>query len=318
MLLAACQNNYEGKEIQKILKPSQKIGDTLYFSFNNNHIILNSIIEGRIKARLIYDTGAGGNLYFDSAFTVKSNWFKPSSEHVQDTLKKMSWGEYANQKYLFSKRKLLFQLGGIRDTLPYTVITNLFKVIKGKADGIIGNNFMSKYVVEINYEKNYIVLHDPPKFRPTSEYSIIPIVFGTKTKLATLELTFYLANGKQFTRTCLFDSGVGKNEIALANNKIIEQFDLFNQLQNGVTEIKDFTTMHTNYRETSVGQLKSVRIGNNLFIDTPKVRLLFDKSLGQEYANLNTLVGNYIFKKFGRIVIDYQNDKIYIPKEIAK
>lgn len=47
--------------------------------------------------------------------------------------------------------------------------------------GVIGYDIFSRFVVEINYDDNYIILNEPKKFRPSRSYKKIPLkVVNTK------------------------------------------------------------------------------------------------------------------------------------------
>ncbi|MES2416771.1 MAG: hypothetical protein V4541_01220 [Bacteroidota bacterium] len=300
----------------KELLPVQVQNDTLHYQTygNGNHIVLNSIIQDSIKTRLIYDTGAGANLVLDSAFTVKQNWFKPIGAALQDTLKDMGFGPYADQRNLLSARKIDMQLGKIRDSLPHTEVANLRKIIKNEADGIIGNDFMSRYVVEINYINKFLVLHRPEDFRDGGKYDTIPVKYGGKYgKYISMDVTYYLTNGKHFSQTVLLDLGVGKNYLIIANNYLINKFDLQNQIQHPEIREKLVTIFRTGSR-TITGNIKSVTIGKSITIDTPKIGLLVNDDPKKRNTNGYMLVGNYIFKRFGKIFIDYQQNKIYVPR----
>ncbi len=278
---------------------------------NGNHIILNGMVEGK-RLRLICDTGAPNYLYLDSAFTVKNNWFKHKDSALQDPKKPMSLADYSDERNKFYARKISFSLGEIKDSLT-TNVTDIHKAIKDKAEGLIGNDFMSRFVVEIDYKNSYLVLHQPKRFILPKSYDVLQMEYKPKNKYTWLTITFNLSNGKHFTQTAGFDLGLGKDYVAISDNFLINKFDLKNKLANKVVGEKVTTIFGTDLSTLS-GNIESIVIGNTLKINTPKIGLLIDDHPRKRNARGYVLAGNYIFKRFGKIFIDYQNSKIYIPK----
>ncbi len=314
LILQACINKDDNAK--RLKKKPISLSDTIYYESDNNHIILNSIIE-RKPTKLIFDTGAPNFLYLDSAFTVKNNWFKPIDSILLGEVKPLSLGAYSDERNKFYAKKISFSLGNIKDSLLKTNVTNLYKVIKGKADGIIGNDFMARFVVEIDYDKKYIILHSPKGFQLQKNYDTLQMEYKPDNKFIWLKITYHLANGKHFTETSHFDLGVGRDYLVIANNFLINEFDLKNNLANRVEGEKVTTVFGTNLSSV-IGNIESIVIGNSLKIDTPKIGLLIDDNPKRKNSSGYMLTGNYIFKRFGKIFIDYQNSQIYIPNQKTK
>lgn len=320
LIVIGCTNekkivNDEKKTKSALLKSNS---DTVQFHNESNHIVLNSVIEGKVKARLIYDTGAGGNLYFDSTFTAKNNWFKAEADSTQKVIKKLDFETEVKERNSLRERKLAIKLGNVQDSLDYTSVMNIQKIIKDRADGIIGNSFMSKYLVEIDYVNENLVLHKLGKFTDHAKYITIPMQYDKKSLFIYVNVDYQLDNGKNFIHSAIVDLGVGGDQIVIASNNIISKFDLKNQMQNVSVDTTGSQLLNYRYNKKYLGSIKAIKIGNVALIHRPNVKLFTKEDTKRKNPIGYMLIGNYIFKKFGRIVIDYQNNKIYIPKEIVK
>lgn len=285
--------------------------DTLRYLSNKtqNHLILNAVIDENIKVKLIYDTGNPYNLYLDSAFTVRNFWFEKNNLKAKK-VDEMTLVEEIKNRNTLLKKALKFSIGGIHKNLTQTYVGNLQKVIKNDADGLIGNKFMEKYLVEINYEQKYLVLHKPNAKINFKDFISIPVEYKG---FIWMKIKYLLGNGKSFEQDVAVDLGNGKNALVIASNRLINKFGIYQQLTNSV-EKKRTTTMWARDIKTIDGNIKSIQLANTLVIDTPRVSLLINEKPKERNSSGFMLIGNYVFKKFGRIFIDYKNKKIYVPK----
>lgn len=73
--------------------------------------------------------------------------------------------------------------------------------------GIIGYDLFKDFVVEINYQKRFLRLHDPEQFgKKLKKFSRVPLEFFQDKPYATAELT---TEGRTLPATLLLDNGLG-------------------------------------------------------------------------------------------------------------
>lgn len=306
-LLCACR----GKDnSSKLIKVTELQNDTIPFTIVGNHIILDAIIQDSVKARLVYDTGAGLSLYLDSTFLINHNWFKSNADaNARDhSITYSRW--LFDEQLKFHRKGLKFSIGKISDTSFKTGVYDLKNIIRDEVDGIVGKGFMSKYVVEINYSKHYLVLHKPKSFKAPIGSASLPVLFSPSDHIL-FEATYRLDNGTSFNYTSGFDLGTGGNVITFETNRLIKKYDLYNQVKNPIHK-KDTKGVNGNFK-TVVGNIKSIEFAN-ITIDTPLIRIMSNDQLRHNPVREIILVGNYIFSRFGTIYIDYAQSKVYLAK----
>ena len=307
VLVCACG---EKENIPKLTAESELQNDTIPFTIVGNHITLDAIIQDSVKAKLVYDTGAGLSLYLDSTFLIKHNWFKSNADaNARDhSITYSRW--LFDEQLSFRRKELKFSIGKISDTSFKTGFYDLKNIIRDEVDGIVGKGFMSKYVVEINYSKHYLVLHKPKSFKAPIGSASLPVFFSPSDHIL-FEATYRLENGTSFNYTSGFDLGTGGNVITFETNRLIKKYDLTNQVQNPVHR-KDTKGINGNFK-TLVGNIKSIEFAN-ITIDTPLIRIMSNDQLKHNPVREIILVGNYIFSRFGTIYIDYAQSKVYLAK----
>ncbi|RZJ63098.1 MAG: hypothetical protein EOO47_28910 [Flavobacterium sp.] len=172
-------------------------------------------------------------------------------------------------------------------------------------------DFLKKYLIEIDYRSNKLILHKAKLYKynvPLDTLRIIPhdkqrIVFKTV-------VAFDPGQGlPPFNEECIIDLGAGGNSVYLST-RLVNKHKLLNM--KSLIPLATPTKVYT--REIVTGfstQFRFLKIGN-FNIDTPSIRLITSKK-GMS-ASVSPMLGSYIFKRFGRIFIDFQNDAIYVPK----
>ena len=175
------------------------------FERYNNLIVIPITINNSLTLKFILDTGVQFAILTEEAFA-----------------------EFLDLKY---DRRLVIQGPGMMDSVRAQVATkvqmnlpggissgvnqsllvleedylNLRKNLGADVYGIIGYDIFSRFVVEFDYDKNIIVLHEPRKFRPKKYHNRVPMdIVNTKPYIST-RLTF--DNGEQEELNLMVDTG---------------------------------------------------------------------------------------------------------------
>lgn len=153
-------------------------------------------------------------------------------------LTEKSFGEFLNLKY---DRELSIQGPGMADSIRAQVANNIKMTLPGDiksginqsllvleeeylslrknlgADvyGIIGYDIFSRFVVEINYDKKYIVLHEPKHFKPKKKFRRLPLTIESSKPYIYANLIF--DDGKKAEMNLMVDTGAS-HPLLLDNN----------------------------------------------------------------------------------------------------
>ncbi len=143
MALASCSRQ----------EPDLKIPFTYH-----DHLYVEITLANGIKGKFILDTGTTG-LYLDSTFVANANFYPMQVEEA-------NIGKTDSEKtILIITEPIDFTLGNTTFHSPQTPILNLLDFDGKGIAGIVGINFLKRYIVNINFEENYLVLHHPD-YRP--------------------------------------------------------------------------------------------------------------------------------------------------------
>lgn len=161
--------------------PSNVHKVTIPFERFNNLIVIPVTINRALTLKFIFDTGVQYPILTEKMF-----------------------GDYLGLDYT---RTITIQGPGVADSIKARVAQNISLSLPGGVEsginqallvlekdylklrnnlgtdvyGVIGYDIFSRFIVEINYDENYIVLHEPKKYRPKRSYRRVPMkVVNTK------------------------------------------------------------------------------------------------------------------------------------------
>lgn len=171
-------------------------------------------------------------------------------------------------------------------------------------DGQLCNTFFKHFIVEFDFIKNLIILHDPESFEYTGIGSVLDMQENTSGAYS-IPFHFEMVDGTVYNDRVDIDfGGIYPLKVALGNTHNI-------QLPAEVTETYSYGAQGkcTEYR----GTIKSMTIGDYTF-ENPNIVFGDEKTSRIHPENLG-VVGLPLFMKFN-IIFDYINNKLYIePNE---
>jgi len=168
-----------------------------------------------------------------------------------------------------------------------------------KADGVIGYNAFEDKIVEINYDKSIMVIHDSIRnvSPPYSENDM-------KWRGSTLYIECALIIGnKKFQELLIFDTG---SKWALSMKK---EFATKNQLYDVMPRVGTRRAKGVDGKtiKSNTYTLPHLQIGKHSLKNVP-----IDLELPSGAAGLNTnILGNDVLKRFN-IILDYKQGRIYL------
>lgn len=156
---------------------------TLTFSMEDNHIVVPVSVNGHAPIGFIFDTGddsEGLNSARLSSLGVESygaTAISGGGERTQSAYARDVTFELADGVTLVNQHAATFDATGLERALG---------VPNG---GILGYDFISRFVVEIDYEKKLMILHDPQTWRYQGAGAIVSITFDDGIPYLEAQLT---------------------------------------------------------------------------------------------------------------------------------
>lgn len=168
-------------------------------------------------------------------------------------------------------------------------------------DGIIGYSFLSRYLVQINYDKQIIDVYTNGDFvYPKGGHLLNPIF--TTLPIQTLQIK----DSRKFVQKFYFDTGAGLNFL-LSEEYIADSAVLGKKRKKPVYTQAEGMGGRMSMRLTTV---KEVRIGPYRFRKVPTL-LFKDENKVTSYPYLGGLIGNDLLRRFN-VTLNYHKHEIHI------
>jgi hypothetical protein len=158
--------------------------------------------------------------------------------------------------------------------------------------GILGYEFFSRYIVQIDFARHTLTLYDPAKYRYVGNGDTLQLYF--ERKVPRVDVRIRTARRPEVTRRLIVDTG---SEDAVDDSTV-------RRSPNGPAIKISTTGLGTSY-EAAIGTLDTVRIGRAVFTRIPGV------------ASDVGIVGNEIWSRFV-CVFDYTHKRLIIERREEK
>ncbi|HEX2078486.1 MAG TPA: aspartyl protease family protein [Longimicrobium sp.] len=165
-------------------------------------------------------------------------------------------------------------------------LSGLTEPLRQRVDGILGFDFLRRYVVEIDYAERRLRLHDPRSYRYASTGRRIPLQFRNRQPYVTARIS--VGHGPPVERTLLVDTGSGD---AVDDSLLLQSPRPTRTVTGGVG-------LGSTYQVTS-GFLDAVELGGFRFTDVPGV------------APGPSLVGGAVLRRF-TVILDYGRQEMIL------
>ncbi len=279
-------------------KQEEQIPDNAFPIVYRGHLYIIGEADS-IKGNYIFDTGAS-NLYYDSTYYSHNNFqytnlFTAKLPGAGTTVQNV---EVVHDTVSFRFGKYLYQ--------TYNVpILKLKPIVGDFADGIIGMEYFSNSVLEINYEKEYMLLFQSIDSVDLSGYTRIGITNRENRLFIPMELR--INDTLTISGEYQLDFGAGGN-IALTSS-VAQKYNL-------MENIEKKTPFFTKYGgvggESSSYDFmaKSIEIGEFIF-NNVTMEFSVDKSGAMASDEHCGLLGNGIYRRF-TVILDFINNDFYL------
>ncbi|MFH0735863.1 MAG: hypothetical protein V1773_15230 [bacterium] len=280
----------------KILK-TEKVPVKIPFKMHKGKPLMSLEINGK-KANLMIDNGRlWDEIWLLGSSLVEELALKPEEETM------VGGAGEGDSTQAFNAKNLTLRFDEIiffeQPAIVSPSAAGFAKMFPG-TDGQLCNTFFKHFIVEFDFIKQEILLHDPYQFKYTGNGSILDMETD-ETGAYSVPFTFTLPDGKVYNNRVDIDlGGIYPLKIALNNRQNI-------QLPTDVIPTKSFGAQgkSTEFK----GKILNMTIGKYKF-DSPSA-VFGDANTSRIHSKNLGVIGLPLFMKFNTI-FDYFNNKIYL------
>ncbi|MEM8967159.1 MAG: aspartyl protease family protein [Bacteroidota bacterium] len=266
------------------------------FTLHNNHIFINIEVNGSQPLRFIFDTGA--------ATTVISEREASRLDITHDGFSTVR--SRKGPKFVYYSNYNKIQLGKValsRVKMVHLSLGHLYRALDTEVQGIIGQDILKQYVVEINYDQSLIILHNPSTYAPPPDYhqQTFDLIGGRPY----IDGSFRLNNGELLSGKFQLDNGSG-SFVTLYSPFVDEH-----QLTRKIGRTQQTYTMNFSgaIDRNFAGRLEEFEFGWFSLSDIP-IRLNQSRYYKKAFKDGIGHIGNALLKRFN-IVLDYHSKQSY-------
>jgi hypothetical protein len=189
---------------------------------------------------------------------------------------------YRKEDVKFRIASALFQC----DHVLSVDLSNQPSIIGRRVDGILGSDFIAQFVIEVDYDRRLVWLHDPERFRYRGKGEVLPLTF--ERRLPYVEAQIAVPGQLPSSRKLLVDSG---SQDAVDDDLLLKSTGNLRKVTGGVGLGQTY--------EVSLGPLSVFQLGRFTFKNVPSV------------APGVALIGSEILRRF-RTYYDYKRQRMIL------
>ncbi len=265
---------------------------------DNSHVLLKvKVNDSNEELDFVFDTGASAGVIDKS--TAKKLGLKAGN-------KVRVPGAGGVQTYELIRNQRLKINDQLQMNLPYLIsvdMTRFHEITDEFYAGIIGYNVISRYVTQMDFQNEELLLYKSIKNVNLSGYKKIPFSFHSGA-IPVIETTFTL-KGEEYTGKVLFDTGAALS--LSVNTPFVKEYKLSSIAEKKV--IRKSENLGTTSTSESIA-IESVELGGFTFKDLT-ITLSDDSSGVSSYNGYLGILGAKILQRF-HVVLDYKNQNLYL------
>jgi predicted aspartyl protease len=272
------------------------------FQLINNHIIIPVSINGSKPLNFVLDSGAGATVIVES----KNSRLLPLKSAGKITISGAGAG-FESIATIAEDVKVnvgpINLLGQSVINIPLTAIPFFDEIDEVYFDGIIGYDFLRRFVVEINYDEMVMIVSEADEYQPAlnnqhKNWQQLPLeIVGN---MPFLEATIGVSTNTSVKVKLLVDTGSTGAFSLLpdTHDKLLEQEKYFTRTAQGLTG--DIDSRVSTFDFLSLGKLQLKNITGS-----------YSMTGGTSENGSNGLLGNQALNRFN-LIFDYQNNHLFM------
>lgn len=275
---------------------------TIAFQYANNFILVEVRLFGMLPMSFIFDTGAEHTILFQKEFADIFNT-------QYDLRVPIIGSDLSREIYALVARSIDIEVIGLepvqRDILVLEEDYLTLDEITGRPiHGILGSSFFKNVIVQVDFKKQRIILHNPSVFQPPAgafhQYDLT-----IRSGKPYLKSTIALADKSNVDVTLLIDTGAGL-PLLLHNNTdsrlTLPAHYIRGKLGLGLG----------GYVEGYLGRIDALHLGGISFTQMlTSFQDLSNTIMSDSTRFRNGLIGTQLLSRF-QIYIDFINEKLYL------
>ncbi len=268
------------------------------FNFENSHIIFSLKLNGKDSVLFLLDTGADEEVI--NTPYVADFGLKPYGST-------MTTGGGGSAAYSFATGAT-FRMPGVEIRNQHVAIldeTGLEKALGMKLGGILGYDFISRFVIEIDYEHKQLFLNDPISWNYTGKGFVVPVTFDQGIPFADATMT--VAGRTTIPAYMVLDFGAA--ETMTLTSPFVKAHDLValagtNSTVNKLAGLENQFFSQQNVR----GRIDKLSLGNFQVKSFPAN---FSVNTKGAYASrrFSGTIGEGIYRRY-HVFLDYARDRV--------
>jgi Aspartyl protease/PDZ domain len=270
--------------------------ETIVFKqFSGGVIIIEAKIDtNSTRLNFLLDTGSGG-ISLDSTTCVDLNIRLTPTDTIVNGI-----AGFRKVPYAFNQKLTVGNL--LTDSLNFYVndYSLLSSTYGEKIDGIIGYSFLSRYILEINFDSSTIKIFSKGKFEYENGGTLLHPTFSR-----LVSYTFNLKDKEKLDGDLFLDTGAGLN-LLLSEDFIRDNKFMLARRKPLITQVQGLGGK----RRMRLSVIKRLKFGPYVFRQVP-VNLYDDEDKIFPYPSIVGLLGNDIMRRFN-MVLNYGAQEIHI------
>jgi hypothetical protein len=270
------------------------------FSMEANHIVFNVSVNGRPPIGFILDTGADQNII---------NSTRLEEFGLKTYAKTTTTGGGNSAEYAYAAGAT-FALPGVELRNQHVSAidpTGLERALGVKFGGILGYDFISRFVMDIDYENQRITLHDPGTWKYSGSGVMVPVIFDNGIPHASGSIE--VPTKPEIPAYFVVDFGAA--ETATLTSAFVKSNDLTRLAQTNAIVNRPSGLESQFFAQNNVrGNLQRLSIGR-LTVNHVPVNLSVNTKGAYASTNFSGTVGESIYSRY-HCYLDYSNYRIIL------
>lgn len=270
------------------------------FTLESNHIVFNVSLNGSKPIGFLLDTGADQNVI---------NETRLADFGLKTYAKTTTTGGGGSADYGYAQGAT-FKLPGVelRNQHVATIDeTGLERALGVPLGGLLGYDFISRFVVEIDYEKKLITLHDPKTWKYAGSGAIVPITFDMG--IPFMDGTISVATKRDIPAYLVLDFGAA--ETVTLTSPFVRANDLLKLAQTNAAVNRPAGLENQFFAQNNIrGRIDRLKLGT-LTVDSIPVNLSVNVKGAYASPNFAGTVGESIYRRY-HVFLDYARERVIL------
>lgn len=275
------------------------------FDLENNFLVVSVLLNNKLPLRFIIDTGAENTVLLDRSMTdlLRVNYRRSFQIRGADVDTELTAHLATGVSMRFADRLLA------RNRTVLVLEENYFnfeRITGTDIHGIIGADFLMRFVVEFDFRRGVMTLHDPSKYRPRRRAVEVPATFIRSRPY--LQIPVGVLRDSTTGRRLLMDTGAGLSLLmhTFPDSTNAGGIDLPRQ-----TVPTYIASGLGGSMEGSVGRSRVITLANRELTDVITYFQEVDTAAATFLNGREGIIGTQLLKRFG-VIIDYVRQKVYL------